>query len=153
MVGIKFNDGDPITGLQFAPTSCEVINVNNAEEVYDLWDSSEDMMCNSEDHPVNFEIITLPAPHFQMYAFQYTGKTVMTISFHIIHLYLKDSSSTQSRKLSVHNDSNVILIFVMMRLKIHRAQQVVLNQLQQQQQQQHRQRQLQRLPLPKFLLM
>ena len=151
MVGIKFNDGDPITGLQFAPTSCEVINVNNAEEVYDLWDSSEDMMCNSEDHPVNFEIITLPASHFQMYVFQYTGKIIVTISFHIIHLYLKDSSSTQSRKLSVHNDSNAILIFAMMTLKIRRAQQVVSSQLQQQQEL-HGQ-QLQRPPLTKFLLM
>jgi len=55
--GITFNKFKPINGLQFAPTSCEVINVNNEDEVYDLWNSNDDTMCNAEDHPVNFQVV------------------------------------------------------------------------------------------------
>ena len=69
--GVTFNNAVPINGLQFAPTSCEVINVNDESEIYPLWDSSDEMMCNG-DHPVNFEVFETPADS-AFYGFQYTG--------------------------------------------------------------------------------
>ena len=77
--GITFNDAVAINGLQFAPTSCEVINVNNEEEVYDLWNSSDDMMCNPEEHPVDFEVYQTPDSTNQFFGFQYTGNISIII--------------------------------------------------------------------------
>ena len=77
--GITFNDAVAINGLQFAPTSCEVINVNNEDEVYDLWNSSDDMMCNPEDHPVDFEVYQTPDSANQFFGFQYTGNISIII--------------------------------------------------------------------------
>jgi hypothetical protein len=71
--GITFNGGFSIHGLQFAPTSCEVINGNDDTEVYELWDSSDDMMCNPEDHPVDFEVYQTPSFANQFFGFQFTG--------------------------------------------------------------------------------
>ena len=72
--GVKFNDAVPNNRLNFAPKSCDVINVNNEEEVYHLWDSTDEMMCIAEQHPVNFEIIMTPySKGTATYGFQYTG--------------------------------------------------------------------------------
>ena len=68
-----FNNGNAITGLQFAPTSCEVVNVNNEDEVYQLWDSSEELMCDANTpHPVNFEVYQVPDTK-QFYGLTYQG--------------------------------------------------------------------------------
>ena len=68
-----FNNGNAITGLQFAPTSCEVVNVNNEDEVYQLWDSSEELMCDANTpHPVDFEVYQVPDTK-QFYGLTYQG--------------------------------------------------------------------------------
>ena len=81
--GITFNDAVAINGLQFAPTSCEVINVNNEDEVYDLWNSNDDTMCNAEDHPVNFQVVETPESASnvwnQFYGFQFLGNISVNI--------------------------------------------------------------------------
>ena len=76
--GITFNKFKPINGLQFAPTSCEVINVNNEDEVYYLWNSNDVFMCDAEDHPVNFQVVETPETVSndvgnQFYGFQFQG--------------------------------------------------------------------------------
>ena len=102
--GITFNDAVAINGLQFAPTSCEVINVNNEEEVYDLWNSSDDMMCNPEDHPVDFEVYQTPDSTNQFFGFQYTGNISIIILVSCYSFYFKDSPLTPSMMMLVHND-------------------------------------------------
>jgi len=82
--GITFNKFKPINGLQFAPTSCEVINVNNEDEVYDLWNSNDDTMCNAEDHPVNFQVVETPETASndvwnQFYGFKFLGNISVNI--------------------------------------------------------------------------
>ena len=62
-----------IWDLQFAPTSCEVINGNNDDEVYGLWDSSDETMCDPDNHPVDFEVYQTPVSANQFYGLQYTG--------------------------------------------------------------------------------
>ena len=97
------------------------------------------MMCNPEDHPVDFEVYQTPDDSLmEFFGFQYTGNILNKnpVSY---HLFLKDSPSTPSMKMSLHNDSNVMLRFVLSMMKIRHAQQAVLNQrpqLQQQLQQQ-----------------
>ena len=74
--GVTFNNGNAISGLQFAPTSCEVVNVSNEEEVYPLWDSTEEMMCDENNpHPVNFEVYSVPETN-QFYGLTYQGKNL-----------------------------------------------------------------------------
>jgi len=90
--------------LQFAPTSCEVINVNNEEEVYDLWNSSDDMMCNPEEHPVDFEVYQTPDSTNQFFGFQYTGNISIIILVSSYQFYFKDSPSIPSVMMLVHND-------------------------------------------------
>ena len=89
--GITFNDAVAINGLQFAPISCEVINVNNEQEVYDLWDSSDDVMCNAENHPVNFQVLETPETASndllnQFYGFKYTGNILNIIRFFLFFI-------------------------------------------------------------------
>ena len=51
------------------------MNVNNEDEVFELWNSSDDMMCDPEDHPVDFQVYQTPNtyPYNQFYGFQYAG--------------------------------------------------------------------------------
>ena len=117
--------------------------MNNEEEVYDLWDSSDDMMCNPEDHPVDFEVYQTPNSANQFFGFQYTGNISIIILVLCYLFFLKDSPLIPSMKMSVHSGSNVMLRFAMLILKIRHVQQVVtemkqqLQRLRHQQQQQH----------------
>ena len=76
--------------------------MNNEDEVYDLWNSSDDMMCNPEDHPVDFEVYQTPDSANQFFGFQYTGNISIIVSFH--SFYFKDSPLTPSMMMLVHND-------------------------------------------------
>ena len=140
--GITFNNAVSINGLQFAPTSCEVINGNDDAEVYNLWDSSDSVMCNPDDHPVDFEVYQTPMDSGnQFFGFQYTGN-ILNNNLVSYHLFLKDSLSTPSMKMWLHNDSNVMLRFVLPMMKIRHAQQAVLNQQPRQQRPQQQPRPL-----------
>ena len=76
--------------------------MNNEDEVYDLWNSSDDMMCNPEDHPVDFEVYQTPDSANQFFGFQYTGNISIIVSFH--SFYFKDSPFTPPMMVLVHND-------------------------------------------------
>ena len=76
--------------------------MNNEDEVYDLWNSSDDMMCNPEDHPVDFEVYQTPDSANQFFGFKYTGNISTIVSFH--SFYFKDSPLTPSMMVLVHND-------------------------------------------------
>jgi len=72
--GISFNGGSSITGLRFAPTTCEVVNVDDQDQVYSLWDSSDDSMCSAETpHPVDFNVSVSPNSESQFFGLQYKG--------------------------------------------------------------------------------
>ena len=93
------------------------------------------MMCNPDDHPVDFEVYRTPDDSpAEFFGFQYTGN-ILNNNLISYHLFLKDSPSTPSMKMSLHNDSNVMLRFVLSMMKIRHAQQAVLNQRPQLQQQ------------------
>ena len=50
------------------------MNVSNEDEVYHLWDSSEELMCSeTTPHPVNFEVYSVPETN-QFYGLTYQGK-------------------------------------------------------------------------------
>ena len=69
-------DEMPGDKLEFAPISCEVVNGANSEEVYTIWDSADDEMCNN-NHPVNFKINRSPVSHPDygwFYGISYKGK-------------------------------------------------------------------------------
>ena len=68
-------DEAPGDKLEFAPISCEVVNAANTEEVYTLWDSTDDVMCNNQ-HPVNFMINRNPMKSSDewFYGLSYKGK-------------------------------------------------------------------------------
>ena len=67
--------------MQFAPTSCEVVNVSNEEEVYPLWDLTEEMMCDENNpHPVNFEVYSVPETT-QFYGLTYQGMIMSQYSY------------------------------------------------------------------------
>jgi len=79
--GVTFNSGFPLSGLTFAPTACEVVNVENSDEVYGLWESINDLMCNSADHPLNFVVHKSPSPtNNQFYGLSYSGFAFNSVS-------------------------------------------------------------------------
>ena len=55
------------------------MNVNNEDEVFELWNSSDDMMCDPEDHPVDFQVYQTPNTNNQFYGFQYAGNVSYNI--------------------------------------------------------------------------
>jgi hypothetical protein len=74
--GVQFNHGQQLTGLNFAPTSCEVVNVDNPIQIYQLWDSTNTLMCDSADHPVDFTVQQTPNAENlmkQFFGLSYTG--------------------------------------------------------------------------------
>jgi len=79
--GITFNSGVPLNGLTFAPTSCEVVNVANSDEVFGLWNSMDDLICNSDDHPLDFAVHQSPSPtDKQFYGLSYSGFAFNSVS-------------------------------------------------------------------------
>jgi hypothetical protein len=73
--GITFNNGLQLSGLNFAPTSCEVVNTKDTSQVYSLFQNSlyqNQMMCTPEDHPVNFAVVKTPNES-QFFGLSYTG--------------------------------------------------------------------------------
>ena len=102
------------------------------------------MMCNPEDHPVDFEVYQTPDESGEFFGFQYTGNISINILVsYDLHVFLKGSPLIPSMMMSLHNNSNVMLKFVLNLLTIRHAQQAVLNQRQQ------LQRPQQQPPLPK----
>lgn len=69
--GIEFQ---PVASLEFAVTSCEVVNALDTDQVFHLWDSTDELMCETDSHPVNFEMHQTPSPDgSQFFGFSYTG--------------------------------------------------------------------------------
>merc|ERR1712156_1223859 len=76
--GISFNGGVPLNNLVFVPGNCEVINLENEEEFFQVWNSGNQdelsgMCAPGAMNPVNFEILQNPSDEKAFYGMQYRG--------------------------------------------------------------------------------
>ena len=74
---VTFNGGVPLKNLVFVPGNCEVINLENDEEFFQVWNSGyeneEAAMCNGNLNPVSFEILQSPNEQSAFYGMAYRG--------------------------------------------------------------------------------
>lgn len=67
----------PLKNLVFVPGNCEVINLENTEEFFQVWNSGYENeqagMCDGNLNPVNFEILQSPNDESAFYGMAYRG--------------------------------------------------------------------------------
>ena len=92
----------------------------NTDEVYQLWDSADELMCHPDiAHPVHFNIA---AGQDETFEISYQGETFKKIPENIFWNF-KDSLSTPSLDRLDSNNSNALLRFaILMMILLHAKQ-------------------------------
>lgn len=77
LFSVSFNDGQALNNIVFAPSSCKVVNKENTEESFQIWDSNfaETVpgMCDDTPNPVGFQIVQSP-DDAAFYGMNYNGE-------------------------------------------------------------------------------
>jgi len=75
---VTFNGGKPLNNIAFVPGNCEVINLENEEQFFRVWDSGvEDQsagMCQDNFNPLGFTVLQEPTESKAFYGLTYRGK-------------------------------------------------------------------------------
>ena len=115
------------------------MNLANSEEVYLLWDSADELMCDVETpHQVDFKILfhnkyivneDTNDRWKNEFGISYQGEIISILDETLFKFELKDLPLTLPLERLEDNDSNVLYRFVLPMMLLLRVKQDVLNQL------------------------
>ena len=75
---VTFNGGKPLNNIAFVPGNCEVINLENEEQFFRVWDSGFEEqsagMCQDNSNPLGFTVLQEPTESKAFYGLTYRGK-------------------------------------------------------------------------------
>ena len=78
---VTFNGGKPLNNIAFVPGNCEVINLENEEQFFRVWDSGFEEpsagMCQDNLNPLGFTVLQEPTESKAFYGLTYRGKILM----------------------------------------------------------------------------
>ena len=78
---VTFNGGKPLNNIAFVPGNCEVINLENEEQFFRVWDSGFEEpsagMCQDNPNPLGFTVLKAPTESNAFYGLTYRGKILV----------------------------------------------------------------------------
>ena len=87
---VTFNGGKPLNNIAFVPGNCEVINLENEEQFFRVWDSGFEEpsagMCQDNSNPLGFTVLQAPTESNAFYGLTYRGK-ILVLDIRIGRIY------------------------------------------------------------------